>query len=236
MVAMNARSTESANAASGFTGCSDFSEADDSPDNMPSLHSSSVTSINRTSAGTVCPSASRMTSPGTRSVTSTLMKCPSRRTTALWCTRECNAAVARSARYSLTKPRPMLAARMTPMMIACVVSPRKYETTAVAANSPSTTLRSCRPRTASAFTRCVRRAFGPYRCRRAAASVLESPSVELSSRASTSSSAAVAAHRWLSGVLVTDGVPATTEGVWLFITDRRCQVAGWVPTMRLRSM
>jgi hypothetical protein len=46
----------------------------------------------------------------------------------------------------------------------------------------------------------------------------------------------VAAHRWLSGVLVTDGVPATTEGVWLLITDRRCQVAGWVPTMRLRSM
>ena len=32
----------------------------------------------------------------------------SRRTTASWCTRECRAAEARSARYSLTKPRPML--------------------------------------------------------------------------------------------------------------------------------
>ena len=60
-----------------------------------------------------------------------LANAPSRRTTAVWRTRECSAAAARSARYSLTKPRPMLATRMTPMMIACVLSPRKYETTAV---------------------------------------------------------------------------------------------------------
>ncbi len=128
MVPMNARSVESARPASALTGCGDFSEAADSPDRMLSLHSRPLTSISRTSAGTASPSASRITSPGTRSLTSTLMNCPSRRTTALWCTAECSAAEARSARYSLTKPKPMLAARMTPMMIACVLSPRKNET------------------------------------------------------------------------------------------------------------
>ena len=67
---------------------------------------------------------------------------PSRRTTALWCTPACNSAAARSARYSLMKPRPMLAARITPMMTAWILSPRKYETTAVPANKMSTALRS----------------------------------------------------------------------------------------------
>ena len=77
---------------------------------------------------------------------------PSRRATAVWRTPECRAAAARSARYSLMKPRPMLAARITPMMIACRLSPRKYETTAVAANRMSTALRSWRPSTANALT------------------------------------------------------------------------------------
>ncbi len=39
------------------------------------------------------------------------------------------------------------------MMIACLLSPRKNETTAVAASSPSTALRNWRPSTEIALTR-----------------------------------------------------------------------------------
>ena len=49
----------------------DFSVAVDSPVRMLSLHSSPLTSISRTSAGTSSPSSRRMTSPGTSVLTST---------------------------------------------------------------------------------------------------------------------------------------------------------------------
>ena len=152
MVPMNARSVESVRPASALTGDSDFSEAADSPDRMLSLHSRPLTSMSRTSAGTTSPSASRITSPGTKALTSTFVKCPSRSTTAVWCTPECSAAAARSARYSLTKPNPMLADRMMPIMIACLLSPRKNDTTAVTASSHNTALRNWRPSTAIALT------------------------------------------------------------------------------------
>ena len=61
------------------------------------------------------------------------------------------------------------------MMIACVLSPRKNDSMAVAANSPSTALRNWRPSTASALTRWVRTALGPYRSNRADASALDRP-------------------------------------------------------------
>ena len=77
---------------------------------MLSLHSNPATSINRTSAGTASPSVKRMMSPGTSVATSRVMNFPSRSTTALCRMRECRAAAACSARYSLTNPRPMLAA------------------------------------------------------------------------------------------------------------------------------
>src|ERR1700758_5682511 len=190
MVPMNARSVESVRPASALTGRSDFSDAVDSPVKMLSLHSSPLTSISRMSAGTVSPSANRIPSPRPRSMTSTLVTRPSRRTTAVWCTAECSAAEASSARYSLTKPKPMLAARMTPMMIACLLSPRKNETTAVAANSPSTALRNWRPSTAIALTRWVRTELGPYRSNRADASAPDNPSAVVSSHRSTSASGA----------------------------------------------
>ena len=47
------------------------------------------------------------------------------------------------------------------MMIACVRSPRKKDSAAVAANSASTALRNWRPSTAIALTRWVRTALGP---------------------------------------------------------------------------
>ena len=80
------------------------------------------------------------------------MNSPSRRTTAVWRICECKAAAASSARYSLTNPNPMLAVRMTAMMSACMLSPRKYDTTAVPASRIKTALRSWRPTTASALT------------------------------------------------------------------------------------
>ena len=92
------------------TGTVDFSDPIDSPVRMLSLHSNPATSINRTSAGTASPSVKRMMSPGTSVATSRVMNFPSRSTTALCRMRECRAAAACSARYSLTNPRPMLAA------------------------------------------------------------------------------------------------------------------------------
>src|SRR6476661_4542522 len=135
-----------------------------------------------------------MTSPGTSPLTSTLVRRPSRRTTALWRTRECSAALARSARYSLTKPRPMLTSRMTPMMVACVLSPRKNDSTAVAASRPSTALFNWRIRTAAALTRCVRTEFGPTRANRACASVEDNPSAEVFRERITSARGATATY------------------------------------------
>ena len=132
---MYARLRASPTAAPTGAGALDFSAAADSPVRMLSLHSRPLTSMSRTSAGTSSPSSSRITSPGTSSMTSTRSKLPSRRTTAVWWMPECIAAAARSARYSFTKPRPTLTSRMTPMMIACVLSPRKYDSTAVTASS-----------------------------------------------------------------------------------------------------
>jgi hypothetical protein len=192
IVPMNARLTESVSATPCLVGSEDFSAAVDSPVRMLSLHSRPDTSIRRRSAGTTSPTASRTTSPGTKAVTSTVSKSPSRRTTAVWWRLECNCAAVRSARYSLKKPSPTLAKRITPMMTACVRSPRKNDNTAVAAKSTRRALRSCRPSTARALTPCVRTAFGPYFSSRAAASVRESPSVELSSQRSTSSKASEA--------------------------------------------
>ena len=193
-VPMNARLVASASAASPGAGPVDFSVAVDSPVRMLSLHSSPVTSISRTSAGISSPSESWMTSPGTSALTSTLVRRPSRRTTALWRTRECSAALARSARYSLTKPRPMLTSRMTPMMVACVLSPRKNDSTAVAASRPSTALFNWRIRTAAALTRCVRTEFGPTLANRACASVEDNPSAEVSSERITSARGATATY------------------------------------------
>ena len=158
----------------------------DSPVRMLSLHSNPATSSSRTSAGTTSPSASRTTSPGTSVVTSTAAKRPSRHAMTVYLRLECSRAAVFSARYSLTKPNPMLASRMMPMMTAWVLSPRKYDSTAVPANRTSSALRSWRPRMTSALTACVLTALGPWIAKRAAASVLDSPSTEASSQVSTS--------------------------------------------------
>ncbi len=189
---MNARSVISINAASAATGVGDFSEPVDSPDRMLSSHSNAAVWINRTSAGTACPSESRITSPRTRLRTSTSTNLPSRRTVALWRIRECIAAAACSARYSLKNPSPMLTARITPMINAWLWSPRKYDSTAVMASKISTALFSWRTSTAHALTRWVWIAFGPYCAKRSRAWASDSPSAEVSSRRKTCSTEAAA--------------------------------------------
>ena len=120
-VPMKARSAASASVGTGGPGSADFSDGRRlaGQDALVALQAVDRRSAARRRAP-VRPASVRMTSPGTSSLTSILTKWPSRRTTAVWRTRECSAALARSARYSLTKPRPMLTARMTPMMIAWV--------------------------------------------------------------------------------------------------------------------
>ena len=109
---MNAQLVRSPRAAPAGTGSADLSAGSDSPVSTLSSHCRPVVSSSRRSAGTTSPSATRTTSPGTSSVTSTCAGCPSRTTTAVCRTWECSASVARSARYSLTKPRPTLASRI----------------------------------------------------------------------------------------------------------------------------
>ena len=72
------------------------------------------------SAGTTCPRRSSTTSPGTRSMTSTLVGFPSRQTTQVWRSCECRDSAAFSARNSLPKPSPTDTVRMTAMMTASV--------------------------------------------------------------------------------------------------------------------
>ena len=114
----------------------DFSDADDSPVRMLSSHSSPLTSISRTSAGTTSPSVTGHVARHQLGHVDPA-EFPVRRTTARVAHLRMQRLGGRSARYSLTKPSPMLAARMTPMIIAWVLSPRKYETTAVTAAAPA---------------------------------------------------------------------------------------------------
>src|SRR5271165_5071954 len=183
---MNAMSLISVSATPAATG------AGDSPDRMLSSHSNAVVSINRTSAGTASPSESRITSPGTRLVTLASTNVPSRRTTAVWWTSECNAAAAFSARYSLKNPSPTLAARMTAMITASVRSPRKYDAAAVTTSRISTAFWNWRPSTAQALTRWVRMTLDPNRAKRFAACALDNPAAEVSSHPSTCSTGAAA--------------------------------------------
>ena len=163
------------------------------------------------SAGTTAPSCSSTTSPGTSPVTSSSTGAPPLIAVTRWRIDECSASAARSARYSLAKPSPMLAARMVPMISASVRSPSTYETTAVTSSSTSSALRSWWPRTPRARAWWVRTALGPYSARRRFASAGVSPSGPVPSAASTAVASRVAA--------VTRSVPEAAEGA-TFTVDR----------------
>ena len=86
-------------------------------------------------------------SPGTRWVTSTLTESPSRVAATSCRISECIASAARSARYSLTNPRPTDAATITPMMTASRPSPTTADTAAAARSSHNNGLVSWRAST-----------------------------------------------------------------------------------------
>ena len=88
-------------------------------------------------------------------------------------------------RYSLTKPGPTEASRITPMITASPRSPAKNDAQAVTASRISSGDRSCRPGTGKARARCERTAFGPSARSRRAASAGVSPARSLPSLAST---------------------------------------------------
>ena len=134
----------------------------------------------------MAPMRSDTTSPGTRSVTGTWLTRPSLRTSAscrIWAR---SAAMARSARYSLKKPRPTLRATITAMISAFVLPPVSPDTSAAASSRIRIGFRSWRSRTLTARTRWVPSAFGPNCPSRRAASADDSPSGPLPSRANTS--------------------------------------------------
>lgn len=86
--------------------------------------------------------------------------------------------------------RPTLTNKMMPMMMACVLSPRKKDSTAVTASSASTALLSWRASTAIALTPWVRTEFGPIEANLVFASAADSPSVEVPNHCTTSATGA----------------------------------------------
>ncbi len=190
-------------------GAVDFSTGDDSPVSTDSAHSSPTTSSSRRSAGTTAPSRSDTTSPGTRSLTSTVCGRPPRSTVAQWCTWECSVSAARSARYSLTNPRPTDSATMAPITRALLCSPTPKDTAAATTSRPSRGERSWWPSTAHGRARCEATALSPHRARRRAASPSDSPSAAVT-RWSSSTSAVY--RREAATTALGSGVGATTGG------------------------
>lgn len=81
-VPMNAHDERSTVELASRTGATAFAVAIDSPVRTDSSHSRPLDSMTRRSAGTTSPTRSSTTSPGTRSVTSTLAGAPSRQVSA----------------------------------------------------------------------------------------------------------------------------------------------------------
>ena len=181
-VPMNAHDDISASSAPGGPGAADFSAGMDSPVSTDSSHSRASTSVNRTSAGTICPNVSCTTSPGTSSRTSIGREWPSRRTTTSCVICVCNACAASSARYSLTNPSPTETSRIRAMIAAFVRSPTKNETAAVTTRRRSNALRSWRASTDQGRTRCTVMTLSPSVSRRSRASSELSPSGPLPRR------------------------------------------------------
>ncbi len=192
-VPMNRHDDSSASGAPLATGSADFSAGTDSPVRIDSSHSRLLAASSRTSAGTIEPTPRCTMSPGTRCVTSTLTDSPSRVVATSWRISECIASAARSARYSLTNPRPTDAATITPMMTASSPSPTTADTAAAASSSHSNGLCSWRDSTDHALAWCERTAFGPNSSDRAATSAVVSPDGRDPTASSTWSGASAAA-------------------------------------------
>lgn len=174
-------------------GCAVFSAGTDSPVKADSSHSRSCTSSRRRSAGTMLPTASSTTSPGTRSATGTGVSLPSRKAVASRRTRARKSATACSERYSLMKLKPTLSAMIARMMSASERSPRKKARTAVDTRRIRNGFASCRSRISNAVVRGASTAFGPNVSSLRRASSPARPTTDESSRRSASSGSSEAA-------------------------------------------
>ncbi len=117
-------------ASSRSSGAAVFSTGSDSPVSAASSVRSRTASESRTSAGTTEPVWSTTRSPGTSRSAPTSRGLPSRTTVAVGAAIRFSAAIARSARYSCTKPSTAFRTTITAMAIVSAASPITPATTA----------------------------------------------------------------------------------------------------------
>ena len=179
-----------------------FSTGIASPVSADWLRNRSLVVSSRTSAGTMSPAPSRITSPGTSPPSGISCSWPARTTVAVLLTIACSRAAALSARISCTKRNTTPSTTITSTTTADRRSPVSQETRPRTSSRMMRGLRTLSKRSSGFERRFVRAIwFGPYWISRAATSASLSPSARDSSRASTvassqrarSSSAAVIA-------------------------------------------
>ena len=112
-----------------------FSTVTDSPVNMDSSALSVAASTSRKSAGTMLPSESSTTSPGTISLAGTMRGSPALRMRAVGAVMPRSTSSARSARHSCTTPMAAFSATMTTMMMLSFSSPTTPATMAAASST-----------------------------------------------------------------------------------------------------
>ncbi len=104
-----------------------FDTGTDSPVRGDSSTFSCIAVITRASAGTLSPASSSTMSPGTNSSAGMSRSSPSRSTVATGAESFCSNSIARSARYSCTKPSSAEKRTITPMLIASISWPRESD-------------------------------------------------------------------------------------------------------------
>jgi len=167
----------------------------DSPVSIASSQASPCAVKRRRSAGTISPTASVTTSPGTNSDASISHAIPSRCARAMCRTCARRSAIARTERYSLTKPRPTLSTTIARMITASVRSCKMSATIAVAASNSSNGFLSCPSRTSNGPVVRSRSTLTPKIARRETASADVSPSRDTPSRMRTSAASTRSASR-----------------------------------------
>ena len=134
----------------------------DSPVSGASCTSSRSVSSRRASPATRSPARSSSTSPGTRSRAAISASCPSRSTRAAGAVSVRSASIARSARYSCTKPSSTASETITAIATASTVCPRNADSAVATSRMTISTFLSCAASTDHGETRWgAVSSFGP---------------------------------------------------------------------------
>ena len=151
-----------------------------------------TSSVTRASAGTLAPASRRTTSPGTRSRAAISRSSPSRSAVARGAAMRRSPSMARSARYSWTKPSTTANSMITAMTTASRVCPSKAESpTATRRIRMRTFLNCARTRLQGEVAAEAASSFGPCSARRRAASSPVSPLPVEASRSWTAATESV---------------------------------------------